>query len=567
MLSRLRSARAMLLSSSPFSFFICATILATTVTASLTAPTVPPHQRGTANDPLLVVNTTSGQVRGQNLGLLYAYKGIPYGSPTGGTNRFRAPSMAPWSNDIIDGTDFGPSCPQFVNNVSTLVSAFTASPTPPVEEQSEDCLSVNVFVQGGNRAKAPFLNNGQGGAAVMIWIFGGSFLYGTSSSMLYNPQNFVESNNDIIVVSFNYRTNIFGFPQSPQIRKMDAAIGFNRGLEDRDLVIQWVHNNIARFGGDPNRITLFGESAGGVSVDTWAFANANNPKPLVKGLIVQSGAVSGLDLSLGDPNTNWSRPLSPWNQVANHPSVDCGRTSDDAQLQCMQQVDFPVLLRAIDETNVNFGPSVDNKLYFDDWVGRSALGQFAKVPMMMGTNADEGTVLSGLLFTDIAGMVTQSSLITPLIFTCPARQEVSDRIANGVPAWRYVYHGNWDNMNSGITALGAYHFSEVPIVFRTFPAAYLSNLSHPVEIPPQQEVVSSWMQGAWAAFARNPQRGLTNYGWPKYSPLSRTLAHIARNNSAAADFSTPDPVDLGCNLGVPIEAALYTLIRKLGSAL
>ncbi|CAD6906307.1 unnamed protein product [Tilletia controversa] len=546
--------------------FVCTTLatLATSRSISQRAPL--PRAEG-AIDPLLIVTTTSGQVRGQASGSLYTYKGIPYGKSTGGSRRFRAPTLASYSNSIIDATAFGPSCPQLVNNASRLVSAFTGSVAPSLDQQSEDCLSANVFVRGSTRAKASSLINGHGGAAVMIWIYGGSFQYGASSSGLYNAQNFVEGQDDVIVVSFNYRTNIFGFPLSPQIQALDASIGYNRGLEDRDLAIDWVHRNIARFGGDPDRITLFGESAGGVSVDTWAFANAGTANPLVKGLIVQSGAVQGLDLSLGNLNPDWTRPLSSWNKVANYPTVKCGLKPDAAQLACMQKVDFSVLLDAIFWSGSDFGPAVDNKRYFDDWEGRSARGQFAKVPTLMGTNADEGTILSGLFLSDLAGMVTQSSLITPLIFTCPAKREVSDRMANGVPAWRYVYHGNWDNMNSGISALGAYHFSEVPLVFKTYPSAYLSDLSHAVEVPAQQNDVSNWMQGAWAAFARNPQRGLVNYGWPTYSPFTNSLANIARNNSAAASFSFPDPVDLGCNLGVPIESSLYKLIRKIGSAL
>ncbi|KAE8211713.1 hypothetical protein CF327_g4550 [Tilletia walkeri] len=554
-------------SMSLFCLFVCA-ILATVATSSPTGPRVLSRQTAGADDPLLLVNTTSGQVRGQSSGSVYAYKGIPYGNPTGGVNRFRPATMASYSNSVRDATAFGPACPQLVNDLSALISQFTDSVAPSIAQQSEDCLSANVFVRNSTRSKAPALNNGQGGAAVMIWIYGGSFQYGDSSNALYNPQNFVESQSDVIVVTFNYRTNIFGFPLSPQLKQMDAAVGYNRGLEDRDLVIQWVYDNIARFGGDPNRIILWGQSAGGASADTWAFANANNPKPLVQGIIAQSGAISGLDLSLGTPTTtNWSSPGSAWNTVAGSPLVGCGTTNNAAQLQCMQQVDFPTLISAAYKANVSFGPAVDNKLYFDDWAGRSARGQFAKVPMMMGSDSDEGTILSGLFYTDTAGMQQQSATITPLIFTCPAKREASDRVIHGVPTWRYVYHGNWESMNSGITAMGAYHFAETPIVFRTFPSAWLSDLSHSVQIPAEQQAVAAWMQGAWAAFARNPQSGLTTYGWPKYSAFSKSLARIGLNNSATTSYSVPDPVDLGCNLAVPLESALYQLIRKIGAAM
>jgi len=519
------------------------------------------------SDPLLFVTTTSGRVQGKEKDNIYQYLGIPYGRSTAGTRRFRAPVAAPFSSKLIDATEFGSSCPQLVNNGSLAVSKFTDSKPPDLQHQSEDCLSINVFVRNDTRVKGTAFGSGKGGAAVLIWIFGGSFQYGTSSSFLYDAQNFVKDQDDLIVVSFNYRTNIFGFPLSPQIRAADASTGWNRGLQDRDLALKWVYNNIARFGGDPNRITLFGESAGGTSVDSWAFANANTQNPMVKGIIIQSGAVQGLDLSLTEFSTNWARSASPWNRVANHKLVGCGLTSDAAQLACMQKVPFPALLDAIVDTNLLFGPSPDNKLYFDDWVGRSQRGQFAKVPTLIGTNEDEGTILTGLFLTDISAMVSQAAIITPLIFTCPARQEALDRTRYGVPTWRYVYHGNWDNINSGITALGAYHFSEVPILFRTYSSSYLSNPAHSVVISEQQTAVTGWMQGAWAAFARNPQSGLTAYGWPRYNVWNKTLAHIARNNSGATTFGIPDPLDLGCTVAVTLESSVYQLVRRIASLL
>ncbi|CAD6958467.1 hypothetical protein A4X06_0g6560 [Tilletia controversa] len=320
--------------------FICTT-LATLVTSRSISQRVPLRRTEGDTDPLLFVTTSSGQVRGKAPGSVYTYKGIPYGNPTSGSRRFRAPTMASRINAFID-------------NVA-----------PPLAEQSEDCLSANVFVHGSTRAKASSLNNGRGGAAVMIW------------SDLFNAQNFVERQNDVIVVSFNYRTNIFGFPLSPQIWAMDASIGYNRGLEDRDLAVEWVHKNIARFGGDPDRITLFGQSAGGASVDTWAFANAKTANPLVKGLIVQSGAVQGLDLALGNQNPEWTRHNSLWNKLANHPTVECGLKSGLKERRSAvglhAKVDFSVLLDAISLSGLDFGPAVDNKRYFDDWEGRSAV--------------------------------------------------------------------------------------------------------------------------------------------------------------------------------------------------
>ncbi|KAK0543447.1 hypothetical protein OC846_006410 [Tilletia horrida] len=510
-------------------------------------------ERRQSTDPLLLVNTTSGMVRGSKLTNSYAYLGIPYGNPTSGSSRFRPATPVAYSSSTIDATNFGLTCPQYVDAISAKVNAFIDIVAPPVSQQSENCLSINVWTKTSTRSNASSHPNGSGGAAVLLWIYGGGFQYGGSNSEPFNFQNFVEAQDDVILVSFNYRTSIFGFPLSPQIRAMDANIGWNRGLEDRDLAIKWVANNIAAFGGDPKRITLFGESAGGASADAWAFANENNTSPLVQSVIIQSGAVSGLDIAEGDIQKNWTAPTSKWNQVANHSAVNCGVNDNAAQLQCMQQVPFTSLLTALNQLNISFGPAADGFLYFSDFKARSAAGRFARVPTLIGSNSDEATILTGLWDSNTALMLSESQVVTPLIFTCPARQEAADRVSAGVPTYRYH------------PALMAYHSAETPIVFNTFPAAYLGNKAHPVTIPAAQRQVSAFMQGAWAAFARDPVNGLPNYGWPRYSPNTATMAQIALNNSGQTVYQPTDQVDLDCNAVIPVGGSVYQLLQQLAS--
>jgi len=129
----------------------------------------------------------------------------------------------------------------------------------------EDCLNLNVW--------APATTRPQGGA-VLIWVYGGGDMFGTSNTPYYNGQTFVADHDDLVIVTFNYRMNIFGFPNAPQQLT-------NVGLLDLDAAIAWVYANIAAFGGDPERITIFGESAGALAVDAYAFSHVGDT--VVKG--------------------------------------------------------------------------------------------------------------------------------------------------------------------------------------------------------------------------------------------------------------------------------------------
>ncbi|KAK9730599.1 Carboxylesterase family [Popillia japonica] len=222
-------------------------------------------------DSLLEVRTNHGWVLGKKLtNSVYAWNGIPYAKPPLGDLRFEAP-VAPnnWTG-IWDATYDRSEC------VSFIVSELAENINNP--RGDEDCLYVNVYTPKPPQSIHTPL-------AVMVWIHGGSFLHGNGSYALYSPTELVREG--VIVVSFNYRLGIFGF-----LSTNDNAVPGNTGLRDQLFALNWVQNNIRTFGGNPNQVTIFGESAGAASVSYLVLS------PLSRGLFSRAIMESGTALCI-----------------------------------------------------------------------------------------------------------------------------------------------------------------------------------------------------------------------------------------------------------------------------
>jgi carboxylesterase type B len=353
---------------------------------------------------------------------------------------------------------------------------------------------------------------------------------------------------------------IFGFSGAPGVEA-------NAALRDHRVAVEWVHENIAAFGGDPSRIVIFGQSAGGASVDYWSFAWKD--EPIVSGLIPMSGtSMSFL------PNTQeYSRML--WYNVSQ--TIGCSGLSDPADevLSCVRSKNTSVILAAAAKvpplptqatTQATFHPTIDNVTVFEDYDKLSASGAFAKIPLLAGNAAQEdgwyrlAGYASKLNFTE-----SQWTLFRERAFTCPASYTTKYRVQHGVPTWRYIYHGDWDNLRlyNGSAGLapagsGAYHGSDLNMIFGV--AEDVSGLKN----TPTEDATSRYMMGAWAAFARDSKAGLTEYGWPQYDQNGRcslrhvdmsftdslivdaTLMRLVYNNSAAPEFVNPLLYDKAC---------------------
>ncbi|KZO94175.1 alpha/beta-hydrolase [Calocera viscosa TUFC12733] len=485
-----------------------------------------------------LVTTAQGDVQGSLVtSTVRQWLGIPYAAPPTGTLRFQAPQAAPSRMATLQATAYGNSCPADLSiGFLTLIGLLEQQQSVPYDE---DCLNLNIW--------APATSRPQGGA-VLLWVYGGGDIFGTT---------FVEDHDDLVIVSFNYRMNIFGFPNAPQQL-------VNVGLLDLDAVIQWVYANIAAFGGDPDRITIFGESAGALAVDAYAYSHPTDT--IVKGIIAESGTAeltSILDIGATSPSDS----DSAWNTVAN--ALGCGTTNDATQLTCMQAVPWEALLNEVVSSDQSFTPYNDGQTIFSDVSTRSSNGEFLKVPFLVGTNANEGDIFvvefeEGEFNTTIPIATTAlSDAVTEVVFLCPASKAAGDRVSAGVPTWRYRFEGVYPDSTNDNPNLRAYHTVEIPMVFGTY------NLSPFPYAPTANEIaLSAWMQSAWVAFAQNPTSGLTSYGWPAYSDISilSTLAELGNsNNPGGATYSAPLTFDVACGAVTAVTPYVLDLIGALGS--
>ncbi|KAL2852234.1 Alpha/Beta hydrolase protein [Aspergillus pseudodeflectus] len=434
----------------------------------------------TAWEAGLSVNTTSGAVRGiylENTQQVRAFLGIPYAEAPAGDLRWAPPERKRHAKSVLDATAFGSRCPQTEILINTT---------------SEDCLSINIWTPSPRRLTKP--------AAVMLYIHGGGYIVGSGREELYHGLNIVRDHEDVIVVTFNYRLGIFGFPNAPSLK----ADGQNLGLLDQRLAVEWVADNIANFGGDPDRITLFGESAGASSTDLYSFAYYRDP--IVRAAILQSGTNRLLVNNETDHHS--------WRQLAQ--KVGCAAQD----MQCMRKVPRSHLIDAFDVIESRFLPVEDNVLVFENYTERAKQGQLAKIPTLIGSNSDE---------------MAENPRLTSLVFTCPAQQGAEYRVQNNIPAWLYLYHGNFDGN-------GATHGSEIPLVFGTYTSPTL-----------EETLASKYIQSAWVSFARNPSSLSTDYKWPLYRDGKMT--ELAPDNRALPDFTLNNGTKLVCQLlGMPITS-------------
>ncbi|MCX6056893.1 MAG: carboxylesterase/lipase family protein [Chloroflexi bacterium] len=229
-----------------------------------------PKQKKPPTDLLTEIAATStGDVRGFVQNGLNIYLGIPYALPPTGSRRFKAPEPLPKRDGIFDAYEFGAVCPQTYDPVEL--------DDPKEHVNNEDCLSLNIWSPTSSSDKK----------AVMVFIHGGGFVVGSSKSMLYHG-DVIAKNGDVVFVSLNYRMGLFGYFDFSVIGGPEYTDSANNGLRDQMLALQWVKDNIAAFGGDPQNVTVFGESAGGSSVA--ALLGVDHPQQYFKRAIIMSGS-------------------------------------------------------------------------------------------------------------------------------------------------------------------------------------------------------------------------------------------------------------------------------------
>ena len=217
-----------------------------------------------------VVETSAGRLQGASERGLHVFRGVPYAAPPAGPLRFRPPQPPrPWAG-VRDATRSGPVAPQYTLPFFSWINAAARS-------SGEDCLTLNVYTPGLDGMRRP----------VLVWIHGGGFLVGSGSTLVYEGHALAERG-DVVVVTINYRLGALGFAHLGSVLGGELAESTNLGVRDQIAALEWVRENIDRFGGDRDNVTVFGQSAGGMSVAT--LLGAPRARGLIRRAICQSGA-------------------------------------------------------------------------------------------------------------------------------------------------------------------------------------------------------------------------------------------------------------------------------------
>jgi len=464
-----------------------------------------------------VANTTSGKIRGVvQENKVLAFRGVPYGAPTGGTNRFMPPTKpAAWSG-IKDTVEWGPEAPQGPHTEIPEVAA-----TIPKVSISEDCLHLNVWTNGLDNHKRP----------VMVWLHGGGFASGNGCYTMYDGGNMAHKH-DVVTVTINHRLNSFGFLYLAEIGGEKFKDASNCGILDAVAALQWVHDNIANFGGDPNNVTIFGQSGGAGKVSTLM------AMPSAKGLfhraIIQSGSnVKGVST---EDATKTARMLMDKVGV---------KTAEQ-----LQQVPMDQLIQAtLSARGLQFrlAPVVDGKTLPGGPFDPTAPELSSNIPLLIGTTEFEvnffpNTKLDPIDDAELHAAVKQSTragdaevdkliavyrkgrpnasdidlseIIASDGFRTPVMLEAERKSAQPAPV--YAYYFTWKTpVRDG--KLKAFHTLEIPFVLANVDEAKSMTGSGADRYPLQDK-----MSGAWASFARsgNPNhKGLPN--WPKFDTKQR----------------------------------------------
>lgn len=478
-----------------------------------------------------IVETRYGKVRGSNTDGINTFKGIPYAAPPFGANRFRAPQPAePWSG-VRDALDYGPKIPQ------PEYPPYVKAVLPPEYcTTGQDCLNLNIWSPDLTSARLP----------VMVWIPGGVYAYhGTGASPWYNGSRFARDG--VVCVTINYRVAADGFLY---LGDTDA----NRGLLDQIAALEWVRENIAAFGGDPDNVTIFGESAGALSVGT--LLSMPRSEGLFRRAIAQSGAahhvVPVAAARLVAQHFAEKLGVEPTRDaVASIPTDRLLAAQTDLEADLATHPDPERWGGEVVAAMMPWQPVVDGDSIPARPIERIAAGTSAVTDLLAGTNTEENRLF--LLCVDMLDQVTSEALAgavaaygLPVDETLSAYRTAYPGAGPGdlmaaiqgdwfwrIPAIRladahaharalrattsatYMYEFAWRSPQFG-GRLGACHSLEIPFVFDTLEEGTEPMLG---SYPPQE--LADTVHAAWVAFATTGE-----CPWPEYDLTRRATMHF-----------------------------------------
>lgn len=515
-----------------------------TLSLGVTAGVLPTSRAFASTEP--ITETAAGKVKGLTREGVHIFKGVPYGASTSGRNRFMPPQPpVPWTG-VRDTFDFGPSTPQRnpatqrgSNATSALIGELSDRP------ESEDCLVLNVWTRG--------LRDG-GKRPVMFWIHGGGFTAGSGSSPGYDGTH-LSQRGDVVVVTINHRLNVMGFAYLGGVGGAEFANTGNVGMLDIVQALRWVRDNIENFGGDPNRVLIYGESGGGRKVGTLL------AMPDAKGLFHRAVNQSGPTIKVvsQEDATRVAEALLVELQIARK------------DVRKLQEVPADTLMTAfyaisrkhqLTHTTNGFAPVVEGKVLPQHPFHPDASALMADVPLIIGTNRTEMTLqLAGDLAAfklDEAGLQTRakgllgdqaesvlaayrkaepSATPSELFFLmisdqryCAPIMTIADRRAALGKAPVHCYYFTWETPVQG-GRLKSPHALEIAFVFdNTERSARFTGGG------PRAAALADKMSDAWIAFARSGDPNTPKLPtWTAYTAAQRATLVLNDSSSIVND--------------------------------
>ena len=500
------------------------------------------------------VETLSGPVLGRRGDTVQAFLGLPFAAPPVGPLRFKPPApVPPWSSPRR-ALDFAPACPHL---------HYFDPPERGADVMDEDCLALNVWTPAADRNRRP----------VMVWIHGGGNVGGSARNSQYDGENLARRG-DVVVVTIQYRLGVLGFLDFSDIGGEDFAGGGNAALLDIIQALEWVRDNVLAFGGDPGKVTVFGESAGADHVQRLMVA------PRARGLfhraIIQSGILTDLHPRERSAH-NAARLLQ----------------ASGASLPELQHLPWPALLALADRAGFAFPwckPNLDGVVLHEQPRHALAAGRCADVPLLIGTTLEETRYFSAVCADpDDPGMTQESftndilgdpaslvpffgddaqRVIDLYLRSYPTRHEaaialstdgliriMSTRFAAAFgkrqPTWMYIFAFRSPVKGRTGQDYGAYHSVEIPFVFGN-DGPEVQAVTAPRA---QWGTLSGQAMDAWTAFARSGDPNAPSLPhWPRYDTTRRATMVF---DQPCAVIDDPRGRERAAWDGVPLETTRY----------
>ncbi|MCY3923776.1 MAG: carboxylesterase/lipase family protein [Chloroflexi bacterium] len=471
-----------------------------------------------------IAHTTAGRLQGAIEDDLHIFRGVPYAAPPIDDLRFRAPQPHPGWDNVRDATEFAPIAPQ--EGMDALDALLPSPPQP----QSEDCLYLNLWTPRLDDASRP----------VMLWIHGGAFTLGSGSEPLYSGANLARRG-DVVVVTINYRLGALGFLHDPVLGE------FNFGMRDMIAAMRWVRDNIAHFGGDPNNVTIFGESAGGAAVACLLVS------PEAEGLFHRAIGMS----TAGDHGILFDGTQPTTEQLyaqlgIDQPSADQLRSLPMTDLLAAQAAVEAAAFESLNEmwsVRLPFGPTIDGTFLTEPPLATAAAASADHgIPFLSGNPDEEMKLIRAMMPPEVLSRDDVMARLAAIpggadrVYAAyhdaraargepSAPDDILDAVASDfleiMPSLRFAdawargdaptfgYTLDWKSpMNDG--ALGSCHALDIPFAFGTYRDA-----PDFAGTGPAADALADTMLDIWTTFARTGNPSIDGLEWPQYLPDSR----------------------------------------------